>query len=95
MNKVEKFKKILQEVLFEIEKEKNNPKSIWKPAVGFIECEICELLSHAQNGEVYFKYGKKQRMLESTYFMTDTFEPVGKTILGEKILEVQKLYDKL
>lgn len=55
--------------------------------------EISELLSFALKGEVLFKYGKKQRMLESTYLVLDSLSALDKTPLGIKILELQKLFN--
>jgi len=134
MKKIEKFKKLLEDILLEIDNEKANPQSLWRlgeykpdfaldildkyqvkmsqgmrsliltepdsvlvaPIVGVVR-EITELLQYAQNGTVYFKYGKakSQRMLQSTYFMLDTFIPLDKTLLGIKIFELQDLYRKL
>ena len=53
--------------------------------------EMNELRAHADRGEVYFKYGKKQRMLESTYFMTDSLKALERTSLGQKILLLQDM----
>ena len=55
--------------------------------------EINELLSFALKGKVFFKYGKKQRMLESTHLITDSLSALDKTPLGSKILELQKLFN--
>ena len=41
----------------------------------------------------FFKYGKKQRMLESTHIITDSLSALDKTPLGSKILELQKLFN--
>ena len=57
--------------------------------------EISELLSYANNGEIYFKYGKKQRLLESSYLMTDSLNDLSHTALGKSILKLQSLYDTL
>lgn len=57
--------------------------------------EISELLSHANNGKIYFKYGKKQRLLESSYLITDSLNDLSHTALGESILRLQNLYDVL
>ncbi len=60
-----------------------------------VEEEISELYTHFQKGEVYFKYGKKQRMLQSTYLLTDDMNGLSKTPLGEELLHLQTLYQKL
>lgn len=57
--------------------------------------EISELLSYANKGKIYFKYGKKQRMLESSYLITDSLNDLSQTALGESILKLQNLYDSL
>lgn len=62
---------------------------------GVIIPEISELLSHAKSGKVYFKYGRKQRMLESTYLMTDSINDLSHTDLGVKISALQHLYNTL
>lgn len=57
--------------------------------------EMKELLLHAEKGEVFFKYGKKQRLLSSTYLITDSLESLGSTVLGKKISEIQEMYYNL
>ncbi len=57
--------------------------------------EVNELLSRANNGIVYFKFGKHQRFLESSYLITDSLENLSHTILGKSILHLQRLYDSL
>lgn len=60
-----------------------------------VRSEISELYSFAIKGKVFFKYGKGQRMLESTYLITDSLSELNKTILGGKIAELQKLYNSI
>lgn len=57
--------------------------------------EIHELLVYALNGKVLFKYGKHQRLLESSYLITDSLQNLSDTTLGEKIIELQQLYNTL
>lgn len=57
--------------------------------------EISELLSYANKGKIYFKYGKKQRLLESSYLITDSLNDLSHTALGECVLRLQNLYDTL
>ncbi|MBE6536814.1 MAG: hypothetical protein E7673_02555 [Ruminococcaceae bacterium] len=57
--------------------------------------EISELLSYANKGEIYFKYGKKKRLLESSYLITDSLKDLSRTPLGEYVLKLQNLYDDL
>ena len=54
-----------------------------------------ELYNHFVNGEVFFKYGKKQRMLESTYIITDSIRNLSNTSLGKEIIKLQEKYNKL
>ena len=54
-----------------------------------------ELYTHFVNGRVFFKYGKKQRMLESTYIITDSIKNLKETILGKEIIKLQELYNKI
>ena len=57
--------------------------------------EISELLSYANKGKIYFKYGKKKRLLESSYLITDSLNDLSRTALGEYVLKLQNLYDDL
>ena len=57
--------------------------------------KLTELLHAAKLGEVYFKYGKKQRMLESAYLVLDSCDGLGDTLLGKKILELQTVYSRI
>ena len=57
--------------------------------------EISELLSYAKKGKIYFKYGKKQRLLESSYLITDSLNDLSHTALGEYVLKLQNLYNTL
>lgn len=57
--------------------------------------ELSELLSYAKKGKVYFKYGNKQRMLQSTYIITDSIQDLNVTVLGEKLKELQMVYNSI
>lgn len=57
--------------------------------------EMDELFTHAREGKVFFKYGEQQRLLASSYLLTDSFEKLNVTALGLKIRELQKLYYSL
>ena len=97
---MEMFIQYLQAILVEADKAINNYNSIWRREYEdiikqIIEPEITKLLIYAKKGEVYFKNGKKQRMLESTYSIIDNISSLGKTPLGNKILELQEIYNKL
>ena len=87
----------LKKVLDSIEKELKNNKSIWNKdmIVSIVRPEMEELLSHFEIGTIFFKYGKKQRMLSSTYIITDSMENLRNTNLGKDILKLQNIYNKL
>lgn len=95
------FVKSLIVVLDCAEKEKNailhGKRSLWnlEQIQKGIVPEIGELLSYARKGKIYFKYGKKQRLLESTYLITDSLNDLSHTALGECIFRLQDLYDTL
>ncbi len=57
--------------------------------------EMEELLMHMENGEVFFKYGKQQRLLESSYLITDSLDCLCETKLGKEILGLQTIYNHL
>lgn len=57
--------------------------------------EITELLSYANNGKIYFKHGRKQRLLESSYLITDSLNDLSHTVLGKSILDLQNFYYSL
>lgn len=90
---------LLIDVLDCAEKEKNaildGKESLWnlEQIQKVIIPEISELLSYAN--KIYFKYGKKQRLLESSYLITDSLNDLSHTALGECILKLQNLYDTL
>ena len=92
---------LLVNVLECAEKEKstilNGEFSLWnlEQIQKVIIPEISELLSYAYEGKVYFKYGKKQRLLESSYLITDALNDLSHTSLGECIAKLQNLYDSL
>lgn len=75
----------------------NHEKSLWSfgQIQNIVLPELSGLLSHAKQGELYFKYGKKRRVLESTYIITDSIENLAGTELGKRILNLQDLYNSL
>jgi hypothetical protein len=93
MNKIESLVDDLQEILSLVAKEISEG-GLWSTELlnDVVKPEMDELLGYALKGEIYFKYGKKQRMLQSTYFMTDTFEKLDGTELGKKITALQRKY---
>lgn len=87
----------LKDILTEIEKEIASESSIWDKGqlVDVVKPEIEELYAYFTNGTVFFKYGKKHRMLVSTYIITDSMKNLMNTALGEKIIKLQDMYNKL
>ena len=98
MEKLEQFIELLSEIIGCVETESARihagQPSEWdiNQLDNVVRPETSELLSFALKGEVFFKYGKNQRMLESTYVITDSPSELSKTSLGKKIYELQDLY---
>ena len=92
---------LLLNILDCAEKEKNiildGKDSLWnlEQIQKVIIPEISELLSYANKGKIYFKYGKKQRLLESSYLITDSLNDLSHTVLGENVLKLQNIYNTL
>lgn len=101
MKKNNQYICFLVDILNYAEKEKNSicdgRLSLWnlEQIQQVIIPEMSELLLYANKGEVYFKYGKKQRLLESTYLITDSLNDLSHTVLGKCILRFQSFYDAL
>ena len=87
----------LKRVLNCIEDEIKSVNSNWNKnqLISIVKPEMEELYNHFVNGRVFFKYGKKQRMLESTYIITDSIKNLKETILGKEIIKLQELYNRL
>lgn len=87
----------LKIVLTSIEEEIKSENSIWdkEQLISIVKPEMEELYTHFKNGKVFFKYGKKQRMLESTYIITDSIRNLSNTSLGKEIIKLQEKYYKL
>lgn len=87
----------LKRILNCIDDEIKSVNSIWdkKQLIFIVKPEMEELYNHFINGRVFFKYGKKQRMLESTYIITDSIKNLKETILGKEIIKLQELYNRL
>ena len=83
----------LKIVLNCIEEEIKSENSIWdkEQLISVVKPEMEELYTHFKNGRVFFKYGKKQRLLESTYIMTDAIRNLSETSLGKEIIKLQKV----
>ncbi len=101
MKKNNLFISLLLDVLECAEKEEttilDGKLSLWnlEQIQKVIVPETSELLSYANKGKTYFKYGKKQRILESSYLITDSLSDLSHTTLGKCILKLQNLYDTL
>ncbi len=101
MRNIEEFQKILSSVIEYAEIEKawilEGKDSLWSLSLiqNVIIPETSELLDHAKKGEVFFKHGKKHRLLESTYYMTDEVKNLYNTRLGSQIALLQHYYDRL
>lgn len=52
--------------------------------------EMQELLQYMLNGDLFLKYGKQQRLLESTYLLTDALNDITNTPLGVQIIKLQE-----
>lgn len=86
----------LKIILTEIEKEIAGVNSIWdkEQLVHVVKPEMEKLYAYFADGKVFFKYGKKQRMLESTYIITDSINSLMNTGLGKEIIKLQDMYNK-
>ena len=87
----------IKRVLNSIEEEIKSENSIWnkEQLISVVKPEMKELYNHFVNREVFFKYEKKQRMLESTYIITDSIRNLSNTSLGKEIIKLQEKYNKL
>lgn len=96
MIKIEMLIERLNKVLIEIENETIYP-TIWNlnQLKKVVKPEMVELLHYAESGTIYFKFGRKQKLLQSTYLMTDTLEHLDSTELGKCITSLQELYYKM
>lgn len=87
----------LKRVLNSIEEEIKCENTIWDKGqlISIVKPEVEELYNYFVNGKVFFKYGKKQRMLVSTYIITDSMKNLIDTNLGREIIKLQEMYNKL
>lgn len=51
--------------------------------------EMTQLLHSLTKGELFLKYGKQQRLLESTYLLTDSVNMISNTPIGLLIRNLQ------
>jgi hypothetical protein len=93
--KKEKFYFLTEEILSEASEEKENGDSLWNTDQIDVVCSEFSLLkSHILEGYLYFQFGKKCRMLQSTYILTDSFPNLNGTKLGRKIAEFQEEFSR-
>ncbi len=90
---VEQLIKVLKILEDEIKSE--NSACDRQQLILVVKPEMEELYNHFANGKVFFKYGKKQRMLESTYIITDSTRNLNNTNLGKEIIKLQEIYNRL
>lgn len=98
MENIRPFLDLLNSILDEAVIEENraqNGNSRWgeRELKNIVIPEMNELKLHADRGDIYYKYGKKQRMLESTYLITDSLNALDSTSLGSKIILLQDMYN--
>lgn len=63
--------------------------------LNYIKKEMQELNQYAQKGTVYFKYGKRQKTLETSYIVTDSLSNFASTQLGKQLNKLQDIYNHL
>ncbi len=94
----------VQNIIADANLELNNAYSKWNKSTieNVVLPEMQELYNHFIVGERYFKYNRKfgmfrikQRLLQSTYIMLDTYEDLFPTKLGQAISNFQKIYYRL
>lgn len=88
----------LMKILAIIDEQLNSENNVWDKEIltDSIVPELKELLEHFSRGEKFFKYGKKQRRLISTFFITDSLNGyLGKNLLGRELLKLQEIYDRV
>lgn len=85
---------ILNEAVNEEARVKNgNSRWTEKELKNIVIPEMNKLKLLAERGVVYYKYGKNQRMLESTYLITDSLKALDSTSLGRMITLLQDMYN--
>jgi len=95
IEKKERFLILTEEILTEASKEKENGDSLWNTdQIDVVSAEFSLLKSHILEGYLYFQFGKKCRMLQSTYILTDSVQNLNGTKLGNKIAEFQEDYNR-
>lgn len=92
----EEYKEILDNIIgfahHEVTTIRNGGISCWNAdqLERVVIPEMIELLQYLLRGELFLKYGKRQRLLESTYLLTDSLNMLSNTPLGVQIRTLQK-----
>lgn len=94
------YRDILKDILMQIDLlEKKRPVQSMPnfdlEQLNYIKKEMQELNQYAQKGTVYFKYGKRQRTLDSSYIVTDSLSNFTSTQLGKLLNKLQDIYSRL
>ena len=99
VNDLDEYKVILDNIIglahHEVTIIRSGGKSCWNVdqlEKGVIP-EMVELQQYALRGELFLKYGKQQRLLQSTYMMTDSLSALHNTLLGIQISILQRKID--
>lgn len=95
---IRRFLNLLNSILDEAVNEEakaQNGGSRWseREIKNIVIPEMNKLKLHAERGKVYYEFGKNQRMLESTYLITDSINELDSTPLGRKIMLLQDIYN--
>ena len=87
----------LKKILIILDNEIFDENCLWnkEQLLKVIKPEMEELYKYFKIGKKFFKYGKNQRMLESTYLITDSMKNLKNTNLGKEILKLQDIYNKI
>lgn len=94
----EEYKKILDNIIVfahhEVTTIRNGGISCWDvdQLERVVIPEMINLLQYLLRSKLFLKYGKQQRLLESTYLLTDSLNMLGNTPLG---LQIRNLQEKI
>lgn len=92
----EEYKEILDSIIalahHEVAIIRNGGISCWNgdQLERIVITEMVELRQYLLRGELFLKYGKQQRLLESTYLLTDSLYMLSNTPLGLQISNLQE-----
>ena len=92
----EEYKKLLDSIIalaqHEVAQVSNGGFSCWDAdqLAHIVIPEMRQLRQYLLKGELFLKYGKQQRLLESAYLMTDSLNMLSHTPLGIQIRNLQE-----